>query len=256
MAPLTHQLVPLQHALPGHAFDGHLQAHERRGLSSSPAPPRPWPSSRARPSRPLTGLPSERRMPEKTVPKPPLPSCGPSWYSSCSLFFCPAAKTEPSALRPGPPTPGQVAASEAGRATAGHGALTCFLLRAGQRPPPCSRRAGERQSWARGARRGGCRSRSAAGQGGTVAVPGVVGWTRLLRTAGATARGFAQGSARSSCKPERGFLKPWHQRHWKQAGARLLSGALAWPGDAPQEPRGSLRQLLRRSHLLPERPSW
>lgn len=194
-------------------------------------------------------------MPEKTVPKPPLPSCGPSWYSSCSFFFCPATETEPSALRPGPP-PGQVPASEAGRATAGHVALTCFLLRAGQRPPPCSRRAGERQSWGRGARRGGCRSRRAAGQGGTVAVPGVVGWTLLLRTAGATARGLAQGGVRSSCKPGRGFLKPWHQKHWKQPGTRLLSRALAWPGDAPQEPRESLRQLLRRSHLLPERPSW
>ena len=69
-------------------------------------------------------------MPEKTVPKPPLPSCGPSWYSSCSCFFCPAAKSQPSALRPGPPS--RVPASQADRATAGHLALTCFLLCVGQ----------------------------------------------------------------------------------------------------------------------------
>lgn len=105
-APLPHQLVPLQDALPGHAFDGHLQAMERGGLSSSPASPQRCPSSHARPSRPLTGLPSERRMPEKTVPKPPLPSCGPSWYSSCSSFLCPAKGRE-RAISPAPRNPPQ-----------------------------------------------------------------------------------------------------------------------------------------------------
>lgn len=169
-APLTHQLVPLQDALPGNAFDGHLQAIERGRMSSSPAPPHPWPSCHTRPSRPLTGLPSERRMPANTVPKPPLPSCGPSWYSSCSCFFCPAAKSEPSASRPGPLL--QVPTSQAGRPSVGHAALTC-------------------------------RSRGAARQAGTVAVPGVTGCALLLWTAGATTRGMAQGSLRSICKADR-----------------------------------------------------
>lgn len=95
-----------------------------------------------------------------------------------------------------------------GRAPAGRAALTCSLPRAGQRPPPCSRGAGERHGRARAARTGGCRSPAAAGHGGTGAGPGLVACALLLCAAGDAARAVAQGGPRSSCKARRRFLKP------------------------------------------------